>query len=201
MKKGNYIDEKIILQRRNAQKGTGDYNLLTDEIPIRGKRIRFQWFPLFHGEFRILLPEDFVQMPEHVAKDRYIFSCRPPLILTCPDYDENFGFHLLEDENAGLDDLVRKMKDAVLLHAPETVVYDEGTIEPDQMEGRWFEYKNFTIDDETYNMQFLIRSGSSLLAGTFNCRMVFFDQWKPLVFKSLELIERTGKERGADESR
>ena len=62
------------------------------------------------------------------------------------------------------------------------------------------EYKNFTIDDETYNIQFLIRSEGVLLAGTFNCRMVFYDQWKPLVFKALELMERTGKER-VDESR
>lgn len=200
MKKGNFIDEKIVLQRKRAQKSAGDYDLLTDEIPIRGKRLHFQWFPLFQEGFRMLMPEDFALMPEQVAKDRYIFSCRPPLILSSPDYDENFGFHLLEDEAAGLNDLIRKMQEAVLLHAPETVIYNQGLLALKQMEGRWFEYKNFTIDDETYNIQFLIRSGDVLLAGTFNCRMAFYDQWKPLVFKALELMERTGKER-ADESR
>ena len=60
-------------------------------------------------------------------------------------------------------------------------------------------------DKDVLVVEDIVDSGRTLtyclLAGTFNCRMVFFDQWKPLVFKSLELIERTGKERGADESR
>lgn len=142
-----------------------------------------------------------MEMPEQIAKVRYICSYRPPVILSCPDYDENFGFHLLEDEDAGLDGLIGRMQNAVLLHAPETVVYDRGALFTDKMEGRWFEYKNFTVDEETYNIQFLVRSDDCLLAGTFNCRMVFYDQWKPLVFKSLEMMERTGKERGTDESR
>ena len=57
------------------------------------------------------------------------------------------------------------------------------------MEGRWFEYKNFTLDEETYNIQFVIRSGNHLLVGTFNCRMAFYDEWKPLVLKSLEQVK------------
>lgn len=189
MKKGEYVDEKIILLRGNCRKKSGEYNLLTDEIPVHGKRIHFRWFPLFDERFRMLLPENFEPMLEQIIKIRYISTYRPPILLSGPDYDENFGFHLLADEKGCLDELIRKMQNAVMQQAPETVVYDNGTIAPAGMDGRWFEYKNFTLDEETYNMQFLVRAGESLLAGTFNCRMLFYDEWKPLILKSLEQIE------------
>lgn len=199
MRKGEFVDEKIILLKRIRQSRYRDYDLLTDEIPINGKRVRFQWFPLFDEKFRILLPEDFDRMPEQAAKVRYINIYRPPVILTDPDFHVNFGFHLLDGEKGDLDELIRKMQDTVLSCAPETVVYEKGTITPGGMEGRWFEYKNFTVDEETYDMQFLIRSGSCLLAGTFNCPMVHYDQWKPLVFKSLEQIERIDEDNRREE--
>lgn len=201
MKKGEYVDKEIIRLRDIGQNGTKAYDLLTDEIPVHRKRIRFQWFSLFEGEFRILLPENFVRMPEKIAKVRYISIYRPPVIYSCRNYDENFGFHLLEDEDTELDSLIRQMQDTVLFHSPETVIYEKGTVYPKGLEGRWFDYKNFTVDEETYNMQFLIRSDNCLLAGTFNCRMLFYDEWKPLVLKSLEQVERTGKRMQTDESR
>lgn len=201
MNKGIYVDEKIVLLQEAYHNRTLEYDLLTDKIPIHKKRVCFRWFPLFDGLFRILLPENFMQMPETVAKIRYISSYRPSVIFTGPNYDENFGFHLLEYKNAALDRLIQQMRDAVLRHAPETVVYDEGRVESAVMEGRWFEYKNFTVDEETYNMQFLIHSTSNLLVGTFNCRMIYYDEWKPLVLKLLGMIERVGKERQTDENR
>lgn len=201
MKKGTYVDEKIILLKEVYHNKAAEYDLLNDEIPIHKKRIRFQWFFIFDGLYRILLPQNFIQMPEAIAKVRYMSRYRPPVILTSPSYDENFGFHLLDYENAELDRLIRQMQDTVLRHAPETILYDTGTVNMIQMEGRWFEYKNFTVDEETYNMQFLIQSDPYLLVGTFNCRMIYYDEWKPLVLKSLEQIERVGKERLADESR
>ena len=197
MKKGDYIDEKIIQLKRTLQSRSRDYNLLTDDIPVSGKIIRFQWFVLFNEKFRMLLPENFDKMPEQIAKVKYINIYRPPIILTDPSYNVNLGFHLLEGEDGALDEQIRQMQDTVLFCAPGTVVYEKGAICPSGMEGRWFEYKNFTVDEETYNMQFLIRSEHYLLAGTFNCRMALYDQWKPLVLKSLEQIEKIN-ERDTD---
>jgi len=85
------------------------------------------------------------------------------------------------------------MQNTVRLHAPETVFYGKGNICPKGAEGMWFEYKNFTLDDETYNLQFLIGSDIYLLAGTFNCRMCFYDEWKVPVLNSLEYIGFGGK--------
>lgn len=201
MKNGAYVDEKIISLKEMYRRITADYNLLTDEVFAHGEKFYFQWISLFGGLFRILLPENFAPMPEQIAKVRYISSYRPLVILSGPDYDENFGFHLLENVQTELDKLICQMQETVLLHAPETIVYGNGSIDLANMEGKWFEYKNFTVDEETYNMQFLIRAGIYLLVGTFNCRMSFYDEWKPLVLKSLERIEWRGKEKQEDESR
>ncbi len=192
MKKGNYVDEKLIRLQEFYQRRTSSYDLMTDEVPIRGKRVRFAPFPLFEGKVNALIPEEFMEMPEKIAMARYICSYRPPILLTSAGYDENFGFHLLRREEIreydNLDGIICQMQDTVRLHAPETVFYGKGNIFPKGAEGKWFEYKNFTLDDETYNLQFLISSDIYLLAGTFNCRMCFYDEWKEPVLNSLEFI-------------
>lgn len=206
MKSGIYIDEKLIRLREFYQSKTRSYDLLTDELFIEGKRIRFSPALLFDGKVSAMIPENFSEMPDMIAKIRYISSSRPPVILTNTRYDENFAFHLLKHEEAGGEVqpelLIKQMQDSVLRHAPETVLYDEGEVSLEELKGRWFEYKNFTLDDETYHIQFLISSNSYLLAGDFNCRMVFFDEWKHPVLESLKyikIIEGKGKE--TDESR
>ncbi|MGC6177221.1 hypothetical protein [Lacrimispora sp. 38-1] len=205
MKKGTYVDEKIISLQNFIKKRTSSYELLTDEIPIRGKGIRFVPFPMFDGKVNALIPKNFTEMPEMIAKVRYISSNRPPVLLTNEYYDDNFGFHLLRrgdiQEYANLDELIDQMQDTVKLHTPETVIYGKGSIDSARADGRWFEYKNFTLDDETYNLQFLVSTEEYLLAGTFNCRMCFYDDWRESVLKSLEYIEITGKGELKNESR
>ncbi len=193
MKEGEFIDEKIHALRENYRIRTAEYDLCTDFIRFHTRSVRFRWFSLFDGLFRILLPEDFTVMPKQIAAVRYPCRYRPPVILSGPDYDEDFGFHLIKDELGDLDSLIRQMRDSFLRHAPETVVYGQGHINLEEMDGVWFEYKNFTLDEETYGVQFLIRSDTDILAGVFNSRMMFYDEWKPLVPKILEQIERKGE--------
>lgn len=205
MKKGTYVDEKLIRLQDFYQKRISSYDLMTDEISICGKRVVFVPVPVFDGKVIVVIPGNFMEMPETIAKARYISNYRPPVLLTSAGYDENFGFHLLRREEIQecdtLDGLICQMQDTVRLHAPETVFYGKGNICPKGAEGIWFEYKNFTLDDETYNLQFLIDSGTYLLAGTFNCRMCFYDEWKEPVLKSLEYIRIEGRGKQKDESR
>lgn len=199
MKREDFVDVKIIQLQEIYQNMAAEYDLLVDEIPIHRQKVRFRYLPLFDETFCMLIPENFAPMPEEAAKARYISRHRPPVILTGPGYDENFGFHLLENEKGELSSLIGQMKETVKRHAPETIFYEEGTIMQADMESGWFDYKNFTLDEETYNMQFLVRSDSKLLAGTFNCRMRFYDMWKPLVLQSLSFVKSGKKGRTSDE--
>lgn len=189
MRQEEFVDVKIIRLQEIYQAMAAEYDLLMDEIPIHRQKVHFRYVSLFDEAFRMLMPENFAPMPEEAVKARYISHYRPPIIFAGPGYDENLGFHLLEDEKRELSSLIVQMRETVRRHAPETIFYEEGSVMPTDMEGRWFEYKNFTLDEETYNMQFLVRADTKLLAGTFNCRMRFYDMWKPLVLQSLDLIE------------
>lgn len=193
MKKKDCPDEEIIRLQRFYRESTIWRNPFTEGFKAGGRIVKFTPRLFFEDRVRIWIPEDFTEMPEPVAKARYISDCRPPLILTNPNYDENFGFHLLEAEELtgelGVDERIGQMQDAVLRHAPGTVVYSRGSIPADGKRGSWFEYKNFTLDDETYNLQFLIDFKTHWLAGTFNCMMCDYGQWKKPVLKSLEAIE------------
>ena len=200
MKREDFVDVKIIQLQEIYQNVSAEYDLLVDEIPIHRQKVRFRYLSLFDETFLVLLPENFTPMPEEAAKARYISQYRPPVILTGPGYDENFGFHLLENKKGELSSLIGQMKETVKRHVPETIFYEEGTIMQADMESGWFDYKNFTLDEETYNMQFLVPSDSKLLAGTFNCRMRFYDMWKPLVLQSLGLVKSEKKGRTSDES-
>ena len=198
MKRGNYVDKEIIALRGYYESRTRSYDPLTESIPVCGKNIRFAPYELFDGTVCVWIPEDFAIMPERIAKVRYITEYRPPVILTNDRYDENFCFHLLGDEEIPspvlLDQMVQNMQDTILLHAPESVMYDHGSILSDRMEGRWFEYKGFTLDEETYNLQFLIYSAPYLLAGIFNCRMAFYDGLIDVVLWLMEHVVIRKKE-------
>jgi hypothetical protein len=198
MNKGTYVDEALIKLQNYYQSKTNSYDLIADELPIRGKRVRFVPTSLFDGNLNILIPDNFIEMPENIAKARYLSNYRPPVLLTSPSYDENLGFHLLSrkefPEYNILHELIKKMKDSVRQHALETVFYGKDSFYPDKAQGMWFEYKNFTLDDETYNLQLLVLTDKYLLAGTFNCRMCFYDEWKDPILKSLDHIKIGRKE-------
>lgn len=205
MKKGAYVDEKIIGLQNFFKNRTSAYDLLADDIYIRGNVVRFEPFLMFNGKVKARIPHNFTKMPETIAKIRYISSNRPAVLLTNEYYDDNFGFHFLRREDiqeyTNLDELIDQMQDTVKIHAPETVFYDRGSTPLARAAGRWFEYKNFTLDEETYNLQFLVGTEEYLLVGTFNCRMCFYDEWREPVLKSLGYIEFTGKGELKNESR
>lgn len=204
MKKDPFIDEKIIRLRNFCDNRTKTYNILTDAVSICGNTMRFAPVYLFDGKVCAVIPDNFIRMPEAIAEIKYINNYRPPVIWTSSSYEENFGFHLLNwkdiGSDSGLDRLIWQMQDTVIRHAPETVLYEQGSIQQ-RAQGRWFEYKNFTVDDETYNLQFLIDFGEALIAGTFNCRMCVYDQWKTPVLKTLECMEMEEKGVLTDEGR
>lgn len=198
MNEGTYADEELIKLKNYYQSKMNTYDLIKDELPIRGRMVRFKPALFFDGNLNVLIPDNFTEMPEKVAKARYLSNYRPPVLLTNPSYDENLGFHLLSrkdfQEYNDLEELIKKMVDSVRQHAPETVFYGKDSFYPDEAEGMWFEYKNFTLDEETYNLQLLALTDKYLLAGTFNCRMCFYDEWKEPILKSLGHIKIGRKE-------
>lgn len=116
-------------------------------------------------------------MPTEVAKIRYINNYRPPVILTSSDYDENIGYCMFRKDKKqkfyDLDKMVEQIQEEIKHNANETVFYEKGNIDGDKINGKWFEYKSFTLDEEVYNLKFITEANENLLSVGFNCRMRF----------------------------
>ena len=198
MRKEEFADKRLLCLRRAFLKEAGVFADSEMGISVCGKRVRLISTAMFEGRVSMPVPESFSEMPENIARIKYISKYRPPLILTSCNYDTDYGFHFLQEkeirkEGEDTKALIGHMKNAVLRYAPGCVMYEQGRMGKDC---EWFEYKNFTLDEETYNLQFITCCGTHFLIGTFNCRMACYDEWKELVLWSLERIRFREKEGG-----
>jgi len=189
MKAGEYVDTKIVKLRKVHQKLVWHFDLENEAVPIREERVLFSYRELFDGTVKMLLPSHFTQMPEELARLRYLSESRPQIILSGNDLTENIGVSYTPRNGRDLENALKTMRDAIVQTAPETVFYDTEKIIASNCEGYWFEYKSFTITDEAYNLQFLLGSEQAFLLGVFNCSIRYFDEWKPFITKALEYTE------------
>ena len=189
MKTGEYADSKILKLRNAHNSIVWTFDLEVDAVLIRKERVSFAYRELFNGKARMLLPCHFTQMPDEIAELRYLSKHRPHIILAGNDLTENIGVSCIARNGRGLHESMAIMKDAVEQTAVETVFYEKGTVDCKCCDGCWFEYKSFTINDEAYNLQFLIGSEQMFLFGVFNCSMRHFEEWKPFILKALEHTE------------
>lgn len=188
MREGTYTDETIIQLKKTYQKSRVNYDITRDPVWIRGKWISFRPISVLDGKVGLWIPDEFEILPEHIAKIQYPTFYRPKVLLSGPDFSEMLGYHLIEKGERELNSSIRQMEEVILLHAPETVIYEKGSLQAKGAEGRWFEYKNFTLNEETYHLQFLLGSKEFLLVGGFHCRMRFYEEWKTPIFHAFEQI-------------
>lgn len=184
-----YADSEIVRLRKLHRKLLWRFDLETDAVLVRLERVCFAYRALFDGAVSMLLPDYFVQMPESLARLRYPSEHRPQLILTGRDPTENIGVSCIARNGRDLQQSLAIMRASIRQAAPETVFYEIGKITAKNCEGHWFEYKSFTINDEAYNLQFLLGSEQTILLGVFNCSIRYFDEWKPFIIKALEYTE------------
>lgn len=201
MKREKYIDSEIVRLRQLHRSFRNSFDLETDRFQIQGKTIQFEYRDLFSKQVRMLLPGSFEIMADEIVRLRYLSNNRPQLILTGESFAENIGLTMIARNNRDLADTIRVMREAVMRHSSESVLYDSGKISAQDLTGHWFEYKSFSINEEVYNLQFLLGSEQTLLLGIFNCRMRYYNEWKPFIQKALEytkLSEGGTYERLAD---
>ena len=185
MRGGAYADSEIVRLKKHHRRLFERFDLETDTVPIREEQVRFAYRELFNGKARMLLPETFAQMPEELARLRYLSEHRPRLILTGKNPTENIGISCVARDGRDLQEALTMMRDAVRQSTPESAFYESGEIAANDLEGYWFEYKSFTINAEAYNLQFLLASKQTILLGVFNCCIRHFEDWKPFIIKLL----------------
>ena len=191
MKQDEFADVEII-KLRKLYENLASSNIMDiekDSFLICKKYTGFNYELFYDDTVKILVPSTFAVMPDELAVFRYPTEYRPEVILTSNSHLENLAFTLMDKLSMSPEESIESVKSAISRNTPWAVIYDQDNFTAiDGLEGCWLEYKSFTLVDENYNMQFMVASKTHTLIGAFNCKMRYFEEWKPYVLQILEHI-------------
>ena len=91
-----YLDEIIIQQRRDLERQK--HSTLDTGIYAGEELVFFEERVLSEDGTKMLLPSDFIEMPEEILKVKYPMEKRPQIIWSNEDSTIDFTFSLLEPE-------------------------------------------------------------------------------------------------------
>jgi hypothetical protein len=144
---------------------------------------------LFNGEVTVYLPEQFKDLSEMAAQEKYPSINRPQVIKANSENTANFTFSLLEENSFDFPMTAEFIWEEIDRIFPRNVLYDTGIVKSEDLETLWLEYKSFSVEKEVYNILFIVKSkGKNFIVGTFNCPFISYDIWKPCVLEIINNI-------------
>lgn len=181
--------EKIVVSKKEK------YRLKYTEIIGESVFIndKFENFALrkVNDNVQIYIPEEFIDMPEKIKCMKFPSVYRPQRIFTSQDGSVNFAFSLVDtqtpDNQIGL--LAMQMKTIIGISNPATVFYLEEceclvSGHPICM----FDFKNFGVDGQMYNMDCFTPLSCGTLHATFICQSQDAEDWKYAAWAAFKTI-------------
>ena len=188
----SFMDEEI-LRLRNMNRKIGN---LEDGVYIKGELVEFEPCKLFNEKMQILLPKTFVDMPDKIARVKYISQDRPQIIKTDLLGSTNFAFNLFnqkvkKDELSKVADtfqaIIKKIN-------PANVYYEKNTEDVGNLKLSWFDFKGYAIDSQIYYIYYVTSIGGNLLHGIFNCLIDDIQAYKEVAFLVIKSIRDLSEE-------
>ena len=175
----DFLDEEIMEFRKSAKKSK--YNSLETGMYIKDRLIRFKETQILSDKVSVMLPEGFIEMPQRIAKIKYPSEQRPQVIMTSDDGTVNFTFSLYDTEfnERQIEDALGQFKAVIRKVNPAFVFYDF-VVESDKALG-WFDFKSYGLDEQIYNVMYLLPVEGKLMHGIFNCLYRDILEWKEAV--------------------
>lgn len=145
---------------------------------------------LFYQQVSICFPENFYELSAEKVKERYSIEPRPSILYSDETGTINFGFHLLEGQNISLSISLSKIKDAIKMVYPNTLIYEEETISSEQKnyEISYFDFRTSSLEGAIYNILYLVSNKKKVVMGTFNCIFEKYLNWKPTAIEVIKTI-------------
>lgn len=184
-----YKDEQIAELKKNLRrqkytdiKGKGVY--------INGQFTKFRLREV-HDDVVLYIPEEFIDMPKEMQLMKFPSVSRPQRIFTSLDGSVNFTFSLVEQHisDEQIEALAIQMKETISKSNPAAVFYQE-EIQP-LATGRinsMFDFKNFGVDEQMYNMVCFTPLSCGTLHGTFICLDQDSVDWKDVAWQAFKTI-------------
>ena len=154
--------------------------------------ITFKQTCLFDDTVHLLLPEQFIVMPDSVKNVKYPSQEAPAFIMTSLDSIVNIGFNLIPEifKEKEIELMSVQFQNGLKNVNPSIIIKNQTNIKTEQgNEMSWFEYKGFHLDGQSYNRVYLIRLGKNVLHGMFSCNVKDRDDWIEIIEKIFLSVE------------
>ncbi|WP_110955865.1 hypothetical protein [Anaerosinus massiliensis] len=166
-------------------------DLESGEVLINRKLVRFAPREFLDGRVKISMPENWKDMELEVAKRKYPYETRPPIIQT----DETMTFNLtLNHTNTPLKkEEMKTFIDAMKMYAGKAVkvqLIEQGeSIEESGIVVGWFDFISPGFDELIYNFVFCTVLEKKALIMTFNCLNSQQERWRSVAHAMMHTLE------------
>lgn len=190
-----YIDEEIVQLKKEARNQQFS-DIETTGIYIQDNLTLFQKQYFFDGTLCVLLPEEFIDMPDPVKQLKYPSVDRPQVIKTSMDTTVNFSFSKIgqQVDHDRVEELAEQLKQ-VLKTANPKIKYEEEEAEDTPTGNRisLFEFVTNGIDDRMYNLFCVMNVNGGVIRGSFNCLDKDSVKWKEAAWAVFTRMEEIPK--------
>lgn len=184
-----YKDEKIAQLKKeiNSLKNT---DIKEAGVFINDRLTKFSARPV-NEYVELYIPEEFIVMPKEMQLMKFPSVSRPQRIFTSLDGSVNFTFSLVEQciSDEQIETLAMQMKEIICRSNPAAVYYQEET--EHLASGRpisMFDFKNFGVDSQMYNMVCITPISCGTLHSTFICLEEDSEDWKEFAWEAFQTI-------------
>lgn len=160
-------------------------------------QLEFEEIRLFRGRMSILLPENFKDMPDYLAKKKYPSKHRPSVIMTSEDTLVNYLFNLMEQPlpKSEIQNAAKGLYDSLKRTQPMGRFDKINMVDRVNGQAAWFFYYTKVLDAELFQIAYITDIHGKLMYGAFNCLAEEEDNWFENALYSIRSIREVGDNR------
>lgn len=205
-----YLDEKLLRIRQQKAdvameeategiitKEIADQNITDGQAIIFGESVLFVLRKFLDNRLEIILPQNWSDFPEELAKLKYPYQARPPIILTDPTTAINFTINhtvnLLRQDEEEIAGFARDMI-TMTNKATKARFLEDGIVEINGLWVAWYDFFVPSLGEDIYNFVFCTSLENRALILSFNCLEKQKDRWKSVALEIMQTIKVASRE-------
>lgn len=187
------IDEKI-LEILNSEESKSQ-NINDGQVKIGNRYYEFEERSFYDDNVKLLIPKDFIDMPQHLREIKYPSSQRPEIILTDESSSINIMLNRIDSSlnEKQVKELTDGMKAILKKVNPANIFFTDGIEKVDEKNIGYFEFKSPAMDGFIYNLMFFFEFKGKTVMGTFCCRYDEYKDWREVAFQVMKSLRVTKK--------
>lgn len=190
-----YQDEVILRLMQRKKKNALKKIMSGSVISIDGNLYTFVNTVLFQDRFSMLLPSEFVDMPEDMTQQKYLYRATPQLIKTNMDGSVVFSVSsfALSNYKVTEEQLYDRLLATLRLMRSSDRIFTQETIDTGTSIVKTFDFRCSVLDGSVYNVVFTTSDNEQIFYGVLSCPYRSIEWWKPVMIQVVNSI-RTVKE-------